>query len=132
MSTSKCWANIDKSEGSLDSTLNIYFDKNKTGENRSVKIAVKDEDGNILDTFTLVQKPSEVITYKSAAKSKDFVKEGCNEPEEKGETVTYSVPYGKYTSTVSQTDADSQADADIAANGQAYANANGNCITAQW
>ena len=42
-------------------------------------------------------------------------------------SVVYSVPAGKYSSTVSQADADAQAQADINANGQNYANQNGTC-----
>lgn len=41
--------------------------------------------------------------------------------------VIYQVPAKKYSSTVSQQDADNQAKADSDANGQNYANANGQC-----
>lgn len=44
-----------------------------------------------------------------------------------GTSVTYTVPAGKYSSTVSQAAADAQATADINANGQNYANTNGTC-----
>ena len=44
-----------------------------------------------------------------------------------GSAVTYSVPPGKYSSTVSQPAADLLATNDINANGQNYANANGTC-----
>jgi hypothetical protein len=44
-----------------------------------------------------------------------------------GSTVTYSVAAGKYSSTISQADADSKAVTDLSANKQAYANANGTC-----
>jgi hypothetical protein len=44
-----------------------------------------------------------------------------------GSVVTYSVPASKYSSTVSQGDADAQATADLTANKQAYANTNGTC-----
>jgi len=45
----------------------------------------------------------------------------------KGSTVTYTVAAGKYSSTVSQADADSKATADLTANKQAYANTKGTC-----
>ena len=45
-----------------------------------------------------------------------------------GSTVTYTVAAGKYSSTVSQADADSKAIADVVANKQTYANTNGTCI----
>ncbi len=44
-----------------------------------------------------------------------------------GSTVTYTVPAKKYSSTVSQSDADSKALADLTSNKQAYANTNGTC-----
>jgi Family of unknown function (DUF5977) len=45
-------------------------------------------------------------------------------------SVKYTVPAGKYSSAVSQADADAQAQADLAANGQKNANAQGTCTTA--
>ncbi len=48
-----------------------------------------------------------------------------------GSTVTYTVPAEKYSSTISQADADSKAAADLSANKQAYANANGTCTAVQ-
>lgn len=44
-----------------------------------------------------------------------------------GGIVTYTVPANKYTSTVSQEDADEQVDLEIQTLGQAYANSNGVC-----
>jgi hypothetical protein len=44
-----------------------------------------------------------------------------------GSTVTYTVAAGKYSSTISQTDANNQAINDVNTNKQAYANANGTC-----
>ena len=46
-----------------------------------------------------------------------------------GSQVTYTVPPGKYFSTLSQADADQQATNDINANGQNYANTNGTCTS---
>jgi hypothetical protein len=44
-----------------------------------------------------------------------------------GSTVTYTVAAKKYSSTISQADADSKAAADLSANTQSYANSNGTC-----
>jgi pimeloyl-ACP methyl ester carboxylesterase len=69
--------------------------------------------------------PPVVITYKSAAESQVFTRNCvCGTPV----PVIYTVPAGKYTSTVSQAAADQFAMSDLSANGQAYANANGICI----
>ena len=62
----------------------------------------------------------------SAEINAEFVKNSCGSGYA-GSTVGYTVPQGKYSSTVSQADANAKAQADIAANGQAYANANGTC-----
>jgi hypothetical protein len=45
-----------------------------------------------------------------------------------GSRVSYQVPAGKYTSSISQADADAKATADANANGQSYANTNGTCF----
>ncbi len=65
-------------------------------------------------------------TYTNAAQSKAFTKNSCGTGYQ-GSQVTYTVAAGKYTSTVSQADANSKATADINANGQNYANTNGSC-----
>lgn len=44
-----------------------------------------------------------------------------------GSTVTYVVPQAKYTSIISQLDANALATSDVAANAQTYANAHGSC-----
>lgn len=44
-----------------------------------------------------------------------------------GSSVTYTVVSGKYTSSISQADADAKAISDVSTNGQAFANANGTC-----
>ena len=64
------------------------------------------------------------VTYSSEELHKDFTKQ-CTSGT--GSVVTYTVPEGTYTSTISQEDADAQAQADIDNNGQAYANAHGVC-----
>ena len=127
-----CWAKIDKTEGSLDTDLNIYFDKNETGENRSVKIRVTSPDGSIKKEYTLVQGEASVEIFYNELQSRSFTKQGCDSLNERGEVVEYVVPAGKYSSTISVADANRKALADIEANGQAYANEHGECITTVW
>ena len=86
MSVDKCWAKIDKSGGSFDSKLNIYFDENKTGAIRSVKIRVRSKDGEVSSEYTLVHKKKEQVVYRNTRQSKSFTKQGCNPVTEKGET----------------------------------------------
>lgn len=72
--------------------------------------------------------PPVTITYLSTAASASFSRNNCPT----GNTtspVIYTVPGGKYTSTVSQAAADAQAQAEIAANGQNFANSNGVCVS---
>ena len=54
-----------------------------------------------------------------------FTKEGCDIGY-KGTTITYTVPAGKYSSKISQADANEQAQDDMDANAQAFANFPGN------
>lgn len=76
-------------------------------------------------SFASAPAPPVVITYKSAAQSQAFTKSDCKcgTPT----VVTYSVPAGKYTSTVSQAAADAFAMSDLTTNGPTYANTNGTC-----
>ena len=68
-------------------------------------------------------------TYYSTQESGTATKNDCTTGST-GSTVTYTVAAGKYTSTVSQVDADNKAIADVTTNKQAYANANGTCMAA--
>jgi|GEM_PF-2529038 len=65
-------------------------------------------------------------TYSNAEVSRSFSKDNCTGGA--GSAVTYTVPAGKYTSTISQADANALAENDINANGQAKANAEGQCV----
>ena len=72
--------------------------------------------------------------FSSAAISIQFKKDDCPVGYEPA-PITYTVPAGTYSSSISQADADAQAQEDIDANGQAYANANGTCVISynpQW
>lgn len=132
MKVDNCWANIDKKEGSLNSKVNISFDENDTGANRSVKIRVSSRDGDVSEEYTLVHKKKEQVVYKNKRQSALFTKEGCNPETEKGEELEYVVEAGKYTSIISQSDADDKAMKDIEQNGQNWVNEHGRCITILW
>lgn len=132
MKVGNCWANIDKKEGSLNSKVNIYFDENDTGANRSVKIRVSSRDGSVSEECTLVHKKKEQVVYRNKRQSALFTKEGCNSETEKGEELEYVVEAGKYTSIISQFDADDKAMKDIEQNGQNWVNEHGRCITILW
>lgn len=132
MKVDNCWANIDKKEGSLNSKVNIYFDENDTGVNRSVKIRVSSRDGSVSEEYTLVHEKKEQVVYRNKRQSALFTKEGCNPETEKGEELEYVVEAGKYTSIISQSDADDKAMKDIEQNGQNWVNEHGRCITILW
>lgn len=132
MKVDNCWANIDKKEGGLNSRVNIYFDENDTGVNRSVKIRVSSRDGSVSEEYTLVHKKKEQVVYRNKRQSALFTKEGCNPETEKGEELEYVVEAGKYTSIISQSDADDKAMKDIEQNGQNWVNEHGRCITILW
>lgn len=132
MKVGNCWANIDKKEGSLNSKVNIHFDENDTGANRSVKIRVSSRDGSVSEECTVVHKKKEQVVYRNKRQSTLFTKEGCNSETEKGEELEYVVEAGKYTSIISQSDADDKAMKDIEQNGQNWVNEHGRCITILW
>lgn len=132
MKVDNCWANIDKKEGGLNSKVNVYFDENDTGANRSVKIRVSSRDGSVSEECTLVHKKKEQVVYRNKRQSALFTKEGCNPETEKGEELEYVVEAGKYTSIISQSDADDKAMKDIEQNGQNWVNEHGRCITILW
>lgn len=132
MKVGNCWANIDKKEGGLNSKVNIHFDENDTGANRSVKIRVSSRDGSVSEEYTLVHKKKEQVVYRNKRQSALFTKEGCNPETEKGEELEYVVEAGKYTSVISQSDVDDKAMKDIEQNGQNWVNEHGRCITILW
>lgn len=132
MKVDDCWANIDKKEGGLNSKVNVYFDENDTGANRSVKIRVSSRDGSVSEECTVVHKKKEQVVYRNKRQSALFTKEGCNPETEKGEELEYVVEAGKYTSIISQSDADDKAMRDIEQNGQNWVNEHGRCITILW
>lgn len=65
-------------------------------------------------------------TYRSSEASGVFTRENCSSGYA-GHTLTYVVPAGAHTSTLSQAAADALARANVDSNGQAYADANAGC-----
>lgn len=66
------------------------------------------------------------VIYSSKAQSKVFTKNDCPVNYAPG-SINYLVQAGRYTSTISQLDADNKAVQDLNTNGQSYANANAIC-----
>ncbi|RYE25514.1 MAG: hypothetical protein EOP51_03850 [Sphingobacteriales bacterium] len=66
------------------------------------------------------------VVYYSAATSRTLTRNNCA-PNNTGGAYTYSLYGGRYSSTISQADADQQAQADLDANAQARANQYGTC-----
>ena len=85
--------------------------------------SVVDVNGNILKEYNYnFQSP-----YYNLLKTQSFTRNNCGTGYTGG-TYIYTVPAGKYSSMVSQADADNQAQAEINSNGQNEANTNGLCI----
>jgi hypothetical protein len=96
---------------------------------------IKDKDLNVLQRNCYNYKGQNVDcsqlglpTFTSVAKSGVFTRNNCVAGSV-GSPVTYAVAAGAYSSTLSQTDADSKAQTDVNNNGQAYANTNGTCTS---
>lgn len=89
---------------------------------------VRDHDQKVIKKvcYNYNGQPENCAVYYSAADSGTFTRNNCGVGYV-GSTVKYVVPAGKYSSFLSQGDANAAAAADVAANGQAYANANGTC-----
>lgn len=82
---------------------------------------------NVIKYVTLTINPvTAPTTYRNVAKSGTFTRNNCGGGTT-GSSVTYNVAANTYSSTTSQAAADQLAINDVNANGQAYANANGQC-----
>ncbi len=103
-----------------------YYDYDELGRLQFVK----DENSHIVKSYEYNTVSNGLNgcpgTYKNRPGSELFTKNDCGTGYI-GTDVMYSVPAAKYSSTISQADADRQMEADLMANGQAYANANGSC-----
>jgi hypothetical protein len=92
-------------------------------------VLVRDQDKKIIKKicYNYTGQPGTCPIYYNTEKSGNFTK-SCSAPSV-GSQVTYTVPVGAHTSTSSQTEADNLATADVNVNGQAYADANGACLS---
>ncbi|HEY8935714.1 MAG TPA: DUF5977 domain-containing protein, partial [Cyclobacteriaceae bacterium] len=89
---------------------------------------VKNLDGDVVKQFNYnYRKQANYRFYFNVETSYEFDKNNCPSGYE-GTEVSYIVPYGRYTSIVSQQNANQQTQSDGAANGQAYANDHGSCL----
>ncbi|MGE6394318.1 DUF5977 domain-containing protein [Chryseobacterium scophthalmum] len=86
---------------------------------------VIDINGNILKEYNYNYSP---IIFYSVEKSGEFTRTNCG-PGTTAGTAIYKVLSGKYTSTISQEDADQKAAIDVLTNGENYANINGICTS---
>lgn len=92
-------------------------------------VLVRDDNMNIVKKYCYGyqgQTASCNIYLQSVAQSGTYTKATCGTGFG-GSNVTYTVPAGIYSSTISVSDANLKAQADVAANGQNYANENGTC-----
>ena len=89
---------------------------------------VKDKNGSILKNYAYnySNTPPPPPVYYSAGAQRTFYRDDCG-PDSLGSAVTYTVNPHKYTSLISQDDADNQASIDVKVNGQAYADSLGTC-----
>jgi hypothetical protein len=95
---------------------------------------VKDQNKNIVKSICYNYTGQEVdcswtpVVYKSKEISSPFKRNNCIQGYSRTAEVQYIVPFGRYTSTISQADANRQALEDINNKGQIYANESGECI----
>lgn len=126
-----CWAKLDKTAGSGNETLHVYFGENNTGANRSVKIRAYDKTGEAVSEYTLVQLPKEATIYYNTEQTDSFQRTNCPSGYI-GTYVEYTIPAGTYSSTVSVEDANRKAREALALEGPAYANVHGECNQSVW
>jgi hypothetical protein len=118
-------------------TISVNSPNNKIGyfeyDGLNRLINAKDEDANIIKNYkynfgtdlSSVTASTQSLFYNVQTQA-TYTKQGCTNGGE-GTAVTYIVPYGRYAA-LDQTTANNKAEADKTANGQAYANAYGQCL----
>jgi YD repeat-containing protein len=91
-------------------------------------IVIRDKDNKVLKKicYNYAGQPGACTFYANEEQSMSFQKNNCTNGNI-GSNVTYTVPQGRYGSTISLSDANSKALTELSQNGQAYANANGTC-----
>ena len=124
-----CFAINDKSHASGDTTLNIVYKANYTGQICTARFRIKSKDGSVEKEYMIAQEAKPVFYNIKMVQA--FTKDDCM-ANQHGTVVLYTVPERRYSSLISQEDADAKALEDINLNGQDYANLNGECITDIW
>lgn len=88
---------------------------------------VRDQFNNIVNKYDYNYNPDKnIVTYLNISQKANFTKNNCPSGYW-GVPIPYKVPIGKYSSTISQADANQKAAAEIYSMGQAYANDQGSC-----
>jgi hypothetical protein len=92
---------------------------------------VKDENSNIVKMYEYNNvSPAKQNgcpgTYSSQMLTENFTRSNCSAGYQ-GSDVSFTIPAGRYTSIISQADADAKAETDALTNGPGYANTNGAC-----
>jgi hypothetical protein len=108
--------------GLIDSTAQTYTYEYDVLQRKNLE---RDKDGNILRKYDY-EYQALITPVNNVPESGNFTRNNCavgGTPS----TVTYTVPAGRYSSVISQTDANQQAINDVNANGQGYANTNATC-----
>ncbi|MBX3254206.1 MAG: hypothetical protein KF862_08715 [Chitinophagaceae bacterium] len=105
----------------------VYYEYDNLGRLRFIK----DETRNIVKMYEYnnvspAKQTGCPATFYSKLTSEVFYRNSCG-ANYLGGAVVFTIPANKYTSTVSQEDADLKAELDLLTNGQNYANANGTC-----
>src|SRR5690606_17543731 len=115
---------IGKTSSCDENNRITYYEYDASGRLRFVK----DEKMSVLKMmeYNVVSKGCPTV-YTNSFISEIFIKNNCGTGYI-GSEVVYTIPAGKYTSTISQEAVDAQVDAELAEMGQAYANTNGTCI----
>lgn len=95
-------------------------------------VSVRDNDQNIVKKFDYNYynqlPPVDTDSYFNIQLKKSFTRNNCNlSSGEIGKPIDYTVRAGKYSSSISQEDANKKAYDDLMNNGQQYANENGEC-----
>lgn len=91
-------------------------------------ILIRDHDNNILKKicYNYHGQPEDCNIFYSDERSQIYSRNNCGSGYV-GSSVTYTIPAGRYRSTVSQAAANALAQAEVDANGQLFANATGTC-----